>query len=154
MSAATVDEQRRRKEEEAWASLRTRQQPKQERSGGSGGGPQVRLERGQGEERAGECPLGAKPKFVKITPGVHVQTRGPILLVKFEVRNERGRRQPSPWFIYRLPGDKRLSWYEGRDGIFGWISRSEQLGFPAEGISRAKEQARALIWAANGELGT
>lgn len=150
MSATTTEDLRREQEEAAWGLV----QPKSERSGGSGGSPQVRLERGQREEREGRCPPGAKPKFVKITSGVHVQTRGPILLVKFDAGAEAERHGQRPWFICELPGDMRLSWYEGRDEVFKWISRSERLGYSSRSIGDAKGQARSLIWVAEGRLGS
>jgi hypothetical protein len=151
MNPAQLQQTRREQEEAMWGEV----QPKSERSGAGGGSPQARLERGQTEEAEGVAPVGAKPKFVKITSGVHVQTRGPILLVRFAVVSENTkRRAPSPWFIFQLPGEKRLSGLEGRDEIFDWISQSERLGYPETSVGDAKGQARAFIWAAEGRLGS
>lgn len=145
--AEVYEEERRREEEDAaWAAVSPPVPSRRRES------PPEKLARGQREEAEGTCPPGARPKFVKITSGVHVQTRGPVLLARFVP--EGTTRSSEPWRIYRLPGEKRLAWDEGRAAILDWIDRSEQIGGPTVRISNVKVEARKLIRAAGGELGS
>lgn len=138
-------ELRREQEEAAWAAVAPPAPPRRRES------PPEKLARGQREEREGGRP-GSRPEFVKITPGVHVQTRGPVVIARFVPVDVT--RSAEPWSIFRLPGDKRLVWDDVRAEIFDWISRSEQIGGPTVRISNVKQEARRLIREADGELGS
>lgn len=130
------------------------------RRGESGPGREVnakRLRKGQEEEgrarreglKVPSLPAGAKPKFVKITSGVHVQVRGPIVMFKRKPAPETGE-----WWISRLPGLERLDWKTPQDEILRRVEEAEHIAGPFAGLGRAKDYIRPIIKASDGELGS
>lgn len=143
----TAEEQQRQRHLAAWVADERRRKP-------GSMNKREKLARGQREEALGLTdPPERKPKFIKISPGIHVQTRGPVVIGKlFDSSQRTG--EGLPWWIFRLPGTDRLTLDTERFEILERVGAAEEIAGPLFSFGEAKGVARKLIAEANGEMGS